>query len=370
MHRMNKGLMRVVIGSALWVCAEAQALTFSFSAASGTPQNVCDGFAAAGALWSAVLSDNVIIYVNIDYQPLGAGILGSASSTKQSFAYTAVRNALLADATSANDMAATSALPGGNSISMLINYTSNSPNGSGSHVPYLDNDGDANNTTIRMTNANGKALGLIAADDPASSASITFSSDFSWDFDRSDGITAGMYDFVGVAAHELGHALGFVSGVDILDMNSPNGVTYYPDNAFNYVSTPDLFRFSADSVSWGNGVIDWTAGVTDKYFSLDGGTTPLNRFATGVTHGDGRQASHWKDNLGIGIMDPTTASGELLAISNNDLTMLDVIGWNTSGGGSPPIPEPSVLGVVGVFSLLCRRSGRARLRLRSRKGGV
>jgi len=31
-------------------------------------------------------------------------------------------------------------------------------------------------------------------------------------------------------------------------------------------------------------------------------------YATGINFGDGRQASHWKDNLAIGLMDPTAAT--------------------------------------------------------------
>ena len=38
--------------------------------------------------------------------------------------------------------------------------------------------------------------------------------------------------------------------------------------------------------------------------------------ANGVYNGShGRQASHWQDHLGLGILDPTASAGELLAIS-------------------------------------------------------
>jgi hypothetical protein len=344
------------------LCATARgALTFNFSPNPGTPQAVQDGFAAAGSLWSAALSDDVAIHLTIDYQPLGAGVLGSASSIKQAFTYTDVRTALLADAKSANDATATSHLPGGGALDMLINYTNNSPFGMGSATPYLDNNGDGNNSTIRMTLGDAKALGLVDPHDPASSGTITFSSNFAWDFDRSNGITAGQYDFVGVAAHELGHMLGFVSGVDILDINSPNGGTYYNDNIFTYVSTPDIFRFSASSRAQGSGVIDWTADARNKYFSIDGGTTSVAPFSTGTTHGDGNQDSHWKDSMGLGIMDPTVASGELMAISNTDLELMDVIGWDLSGGGSA-VPEPAFLGLLGPIVLACHLVGRRPLR--------
>jgi hypothetical protein len=294
---------------------------------------------------------------------LGAGILGSASSTKQTYAYSAVASALVADASSADDATATANLPAGSAVNMLIIYTSNSPNGSGSATPYLDNDGDANNTTVRMTTANAKALGLLAGNNAAADASITFSSNFAWDFDRSNGIDGDKFDFVGVAVHEIGHALGFVSGVDILDVNSSG--TYFADNVFTYLATPDLFRFSGASLAYGAGTVDWTANATAKYFSIDAGSTSLATFSTGRTHGDGQQASHWKDHLGIGIMDPTYAYGELGVISALDETMLDVIGWDIGldsggagaggGSGTPATPEPAGLVLIASAAAMLRR---------------
>ena len=35
-------------------------------------------------------------------------------------------------------------------------------------------------------------------------------------------------------------------------------------------------------------------------------------FSNGKNYGDGRQASHWKDSSGIGIMAPTASTGEQL----------------------------------------------------------
>lgn len=110
----------------------------------------------------------------------------------------------------------------------------------------------------------------------------------------------------------------------------------------------DLFRYSSDSAA--DGVIDWTASTTDKYFSLDNGATELAGFSTGKNFGDGQQASHWKDNLGIGILDPTAGSGELLVVSSLDLMAFDVIGWT-------PVPEPSslLLGACGMLLAMRRR---------------
>lgn len=340
-------------------------LTFNFTAAPGTSQQAIDGFAAAGARWSSLFTDNMTVNINIAFTALGSGILGQASSSQALYAYSDVRSALIADKKSADDATATSHLQTGPGVDMLLNRTSNNPNGFGSATPYLDNDDDANNTAILMTNANAKALGLLAGNNGATDASISFSSSFAFDFDPSNGITAGAFDFIGIAAHEIGHALGFISGVDILDTNSPPLNGPFRDNQFTFVSTLDLYRYSTASASLG--AIDWTADNRTKYFSIDGGATNTGgaTFSTGVFFGDGNQASHWKDNRGIGIMDPTADFGELLAISANDIRAFDVIGYDLVPLSANPVPEPSTLFSAALAVLFGGAVIRGRRRRRS-----
>jgi hypothetical protein len=321
------GLAAIGIGSSGGL-TPANALTFNFSPAAGTSQQAIDGFAAAGNLWSSVFTDNVTVNVNINLTALSAGTLGETGSSYQSVSYDRFYNALKNDRTSATDNTAVNSLSSGSTFNLLLNRTANNPNGAGSATPYLDSNGNANNQTIDLTSANAKALGL-QGNSTSSDASISFSSLFNWDFNRSDGISSGAFDFVGIAAHEIGHALGFMSGVDILDTNSSS--RYYNDNQFSYVSPLDLFRYSTDSKNVG--AIDWTADNRAKYFSIDGGVTKIADFSTGDTFGDGRQSGHWKDNLGLGILDPTIAPGELLAISENDKRAFDAIGWNRVDSG-------------------------------------
>jgi hypothetical protein len=91
----------------------------------------------------------------------------------------------------------------------------------------------------------------------------------------------------------------------------------------------------------------------------------LASFATGQIRGDGNQASHWKDNQSLGIMDPTTAPGEQLTITALDLTAFDVIGWNltstptVSAPSAPtvatPAPASALVFAFGLAGLGCAR---------------
>ena len=355
---------------------QVKAVEFNFGFAEGTSEDVINGFNQAGALWSSVLTDDTTVNLDVQFGALNSPSLGRFSPTRVNVGYQDLVRALDADASSSSDAIATQNLPNSGDfdllvdpeLSLLINGTQNNPNGAGSLTPYLDADGDCNNRSIRLTSANAKALGLPTTGTrncaPSSFNASTTSSDgtlqlnslFPWDFDRSDGIAPNAFDFVGVAAQGIGTALGFISGVDVLDFNTPlvsdGEEFFFNDNQFPFVSTVDLFRFSDDSVAVSEqtsstSVIDWTTGrrvngqEVDKFFSIDGGQTKIASFSTGVRSGDGQRASSWKaDELGgetIGILEPTPALGQQLNISATDLLLFDVIGYDvadTSSGGS------------------------------------
>jgi len=316
--------------------------------------NVINGFQTSGNFWSASYNDPITINLQIDFASLGAGILGSASTATQSATYSSVRTALIGDASTASDASAVAGLPAGPALSFYTN------NRAGSVI--FDNDGSANNTVIDLPQANAKALGLRAANDPAIDGSITFSSNFNFDFAHGPTIGAGLFDFVGVATHEIGHALGFFSGVDTVDFFSGAGGGAAQDlnggslgigtlDPFRVFTVLDLYRHSATSQTVSATTLDLATGDT-PYFSLNGATN-LGTFSTGVSNGDGRQASHWKDNLGLGIMDPTLAPGEKGDLKALDYLAVDVIGYNL-------VPEPgsillAAMSFVGFVGFCARR---------------
>lgn len=358
-----KPIQRVLAAAALLAISSAASanLVFNFSFTPTTSAQEQQAFLAAGARWSNLFTDNVTVDMTVGTAAMGPGILAAAESREMTVSYSAFYAALNADKRSASDNTAVASLGSGPSFSMLINQTSDNPNGSGSATPYVDSVG-ANNETIRLNIANAKALGLAVNTGTLTDcvavcdASIIFSTGFSFDLNPLDGINAGQFDFVGIAAHEIGHALGFVSGVDFLDFL---GGGQAPADDFTYVNSLDLFRYSGGSRA--AGVIDFTADSRDKYFSIDGGLTAIAGFSTGEALGDGSQASHWKNNLGLGLMDPTSGFGELLAFAANDIQAFDVIGWDLASA-SNNTPEPSALALVGMglLGLVVSRRRRAR----------
>ncbi len=326
--------------------AQSQALNINLSAPVGMDPRALSAFQLAANYWQSKLTDSVSVNFNVNFSALGPGILGSTGSSHLGFAVSNVMGALASDATSANDMLAISSFPTLSALGNLSFLTQRNTEG-GSKLVSLDNDdiGTAanNNQFLSLTSANARALGWDPGNTTYTDATISFSSSFAWDFDPSDGVGAGLQDFVGVTIHEMGHALGFVSGVDDVDYYITNPLDIDPYAVFG---TLDLFRYSAP------GTLD--LGVGDaSYFSLDGGVTSLGSFSTGslANGGDGRQASHWKDNLGLGIMDPTAnPAGQVNTPTTLDLTAFDAIGWNL-------VPEPSaaMLAIAGAVIGLSRR---------------
>ncbi len=305
------------------VCAPACASpTFIFTdqGGVGVGTQARAGFMAAAALWSSAFSNNVTIRLDVGFQKLGSGILGSTGSSSTDVAYSDVRTALQARSATATERGTAA------SLAPTLAFESNTINGvTKASTKVYDTNGNYDNQYLSVNTAEQRALGLLSNNDPTIDAGITFSSAFKWTFDASGGVTRGTYDFVGIAAHEIGHALGFVSGIDSSDWYAKFGYTDMDQTAWG---TPlDLFRYQ-------NGIRDWTVGGV-PCFSITSGKTCGAGFATGYYTGDHQQASHWKNGKGLGIMNPTVVAGTTLKISGNDLAAFDSLGWDLATTPNP-----------------------------------
>ena len=81
-------------------------LQFNLIPAAGMSQQAINGFREAAALWSAVLSDDILVNINIGFSPLPTNVIGQASSALAYIGYSQVRTALQSDSKSPNDAVA------------------------------------------------------------------------------------------------------------------------------------------------------------------------------------------------------------------------------------------------------------------------
>lgn len=340
-----RALSAFVAGALLQSAVHAQ-VAFDLDFDPAMDARAAAGFRLAAQHWSSLLSDPITVSVSVRFSA-DARDVGQADPTILAVDYATYLAALGRDQTSVTDAVAFAARDGSDQIRTLINRTAENPHGRGSDFSYLDDNYSANNLTVALTQANARALGLYQAQGGERDATITLRSNLPYDFDPSDGIDGRSADFVGIAIHELGHALGFISGNTLLDESGLSPEAAFSEDDLTYISSLDLFRYSRESTALGLGVIDWSADAREKFFSFDGGATLLAPFSTGTVYGDGEEASHWKTDLNLGAMDPRARAGGLIQISTTDLVAFDAIGYDLR-----PVPEPSTYGLAGVTVLL------------------
>lgn len=352
--KLHTRLLGAAAIAAVAISAPAQAVTFNListtpGTAAGTQAR--QGFEIAAAYWSSVLTDNITVNLQIGYATLGTGILAQAGSARTLLSMNQTYAAMATDISSALDTQAVANLPvlGLSAINTntgppgavvaTTNAINATNNGYLDTATRLDNDGGVNNSTTAITKASAKALGVAidvngtAVNYASPDAAITFSDAFAFDFNPTNGISADAFDFIGVAIHEIGHALGFVSGVDSYDLRtSPNGPNRTSGllEGLVVMSQLDLFRYSAA------GRLDWSTQNT-PFFSIDRGASQLfgdSRFSQGQYNGDGRQASHFKDSPAgqdqLGVMDPTSGRGQMQEVTGLDLAAFDTIGYQVN----------------------------------------
>src|SRR5690242_12035820 len=253
------------------------------SSASSAPAGFTSVVSSVVQWFESHFNDPITVTIDVgfgevDGQSLGSGALGSSLYFLNSFSFSQVASALQTDAKSANDSTAVGTLPGSN------------PTGSG---------------TFWVTTAESKALGL-QANGTSVDGYVGFNSTSNiFDYDNSNGVTAGQYDFFGVVAHEISEVMGRELMV---------GENFSLTTAY---SPLDLFHYSAA------GVRDFS-GTQAGYFSFDGGTTNLANFNTNT----GGDFGDWASSVGPDAALAFGSPGSLAPISAADIAAMDVIGWD------------------------------------------
>jgi hypothetical protein len=305
-------------------------MEFNFSYAPGISQQQIIGFEMAGEIWSSYLTDNVTVNIHVEMtNQLEANVIGGAlPGIEANYTYKDFRKNLENDRKSWDDYFSNDNLLGKDKFSAVIKG-----NGKDGLVKDM--------SVISMTRANAKALDIVSSDnylDGYILMSDRTNSSVKWNYDVVGNIVpTNTLDFLSVAVHEIGHILGFVSGIDdpgflTAVVDSKNTGKKIDGKKLKYTTVLDMFRYSTSSAS--SGMIDLSINGENKYFSIDSGYTNVANFATGKETSlgaDGEQASHWKhqDNA-IGIMDPILNSGQRRQIGAIDRRAMDVIGWDVN----------------------------------------
>lgn len=272
-----------------------------FVASGSVPAGAAAALAASETYIESFYSDPITITINISFQPLGPGVLGGTSSSYGFVNYSPMRAQIVGDM-DASDTLQTS-LPAGTTCP--VRY------GSGPTV--------TNETRVFTTFANWKALdGTVAGAD----ANMTFSTNFAFDYDPSNGVVSTSYSFQDVVIHEVGHAMGFTSGIDFrsadmetLDLyrfqRTDGNSDYNPDTLAEFTARPRLLAFNSPNDAHNSDLISAEYRMSD---------------------GSPNQGSHFREQSpNIGLMDPTIGAGQSFYpafYSTADLAMFDVIGYD------------------------------------------
>jgi hypothetical protein len=225
-------------------------------------------------------SDPITINISVAFGNIGG--LGSSSYNlaNQTYSYSQIKTALSNDATSSDDVSAVSSLLAADPIT-------------GTH-------------SWNMTPAEAKALGLIAGNGTASDGSMTFSNTAAFDYDRSNGITTGQYDFYGVVAHEMTEVMG--RQTNAIGNNVATGAGYHPLDLFKYASATN-HSFT---------------GTQFGYFSVNNGFSDLNPNFNTDPNGD---FGDWANSEAGDSFRAFSDSGVVNAVTTADLVVMDAIGF-------------------------------------------
>jgi hypothetical protein len=280
----------------------AGGLNIIFTLGSSVPSAAIASFTAIESYLEGLFADPITITISVSYQAMGSGILGGTSTFYTSSTYTTARNGLINGQD--GDDTIQDSLPTGSTCPVRYNGNSSTVSQEG---------------TVYWTRANYRAtVGSVTGN----AASMTFNTQFSWDYDPSNGVSN--YSFRDVLVHEVGHALGFVSRVDygasVTDMTSLD--------LFRFQTTDGTGDYNPDTLA------EWQtkARLVDYNTPNDAHHTDLVSVEYKMSDGTPYQASHFREQTAnIGIMDPAFAAGQTFYpnyMKASDLAVFDAIGYD------------------------------------------
>ena len=286
------------------------AVNVVFNLDGSVPPLAVTAFGEVEAFIESVWGDPITFTVNVSFANLGGGVIGATSSLYVQQTYPSARDGLI----NGKDLDDTiqDFLPTGSTIPVKYNFAGAATNEDRVFVTVANNREDIG------------PFGGIAA-------SMTLNSTFNFDFDPSNGITGGTTDFQSVAIHEVGHAMGFTSGVDfrtndieLLDFYRFRRTAENPSNTTEFQTFARLAHFDMPNDDHNSDI------VSAEYRMSDGSPS---------------QASHFREGVDA-IMDPTLAAGQTFYPNFYrvaDRNMFDAIGWDfpaSPADVTPPLPEP------------------------------
>jgi hypothetical protein len=276
-------------------------LNLVFTVSGSIPAGGLAAIAQAETYIESQWADSITINISLSFANLGAGVLGGTGSAYANVPWATARTGLVNNK-DANDTIQTS-LPSTSTIP--VRYSSGAT---------ITNE----NRVFFTTGAYKSTIGTFSGTD----ANMQFNNAFQFDYDPTNGISAGTYSFVDVLIHETGHAMGCTSGIDfrvkdieaidIYRFQRTDGTgDYNPDTLAEFTARPRLAAFNAPNDAHNLDIIS----VEYRY-----------------SDGSPYQASHFREQSpNIGIMDPAFAATESYFpnyYSTADLTLFDAIGFD------------------------------------------
>lgn len=286
------------------------------------PTAVLAAFEQAAKVWQDVLVDDVTIYVITSFAELDADAgLGGWKPEFLEFPAEDVYAALREDASSPNDRRALRAMPLPGEPRVIPGENGQDRKVFTLNAWLTSREGEYRQrslTHLSLTLAQAKALVLIPAEEESWDMTLNINSDIHWDMDPSDGIESGQFDLVGTLVREIGHGLGFFSGLD-----SPLYIVQ-PEKVFGIF---DLFRFND-----GSGEARWDLGRGgNPFLSIVDGRESLGLLCADPEPGAGYWRKAAADASPLGMMSGEEIRGREGVLQECDRVAIDLVGWEVRG---------------------------------------